>query len=76
MKKYYLKKYWQNFSKENVAWAIVVLFNITLKIELNQTKNCKTKNKMRSLTSRLKYIFELRRWGEPLRLLSHSRFFF
>lgn len=44
-------------------------------MELNQTKNCKTKNKTRSLTNQLKYIFELG-GEEPLRLLSSSRDFF
>ncbi len=72
---FFFKKQFAKFLKKNVAWAIVVLLNITLKFELNQTKNCKTKNKMRSLTNQLKYIFELG-GEEPLRLLSCSRDFF
>ncbi len=38
-----------------------------LKLKLNQTKNCKTTNKMTSLTNQLKYIFELGGY-EPLRV--------
>jgi hypothetical protein len=67
VKKYSLKKL-AKFLQKIVAWAIIVLLDVTLKLELNQTKNYKTKNKMRFLTNKLKYIFELG-GGEPLRLL-------